>query len=139
ENQFNFTNYETSPSEDDLHPYGNGTERGFIKIDLLNPSTPFKAFGHKEFTQLYTQQAIALATYTPPTPPNLPSPPLLPNQPYTPTIKELSLSYKAKKTIQITTQNEYEGLFQIGPFGFRPIDSIYNKELIPLIVEEGAL
>src|SRR5690606_26932026 len=140
ENQFGFdADYEASPIEQELSPYGIGTERGFIKIDLLSPLTPFKAFGHKEFAQLYTQQAIALATYTPPPLPDLPSPPVLPNQPYTPTVKELTLSYKAKKTIQITTQNEYDGLFQIGPFGFRPIDSIYNKELIPFIVEEGAL
>lgn len=140
ENQFSFdADYEASPTEQELSPYGIGTERGFVKIDLLSPSTPFKAFGHKEFAQLYTQQAIALATYTPPPLPDLPSPPVLPNQPYTPTIKELTLSYKAKKTIQITTQNEYDGLFQIGPFGFRPIDSIYNKELIPFISEEGAL
>lgn len=129
-------NYTTEPPLEPISPFTVNTNRGFLKIELISPKKPsFKAFGHKEFPQLYTEQAIALATHDPAIEP----PPKLPNAPYTPTIKELSINYKSRQTIQINTQNEYDALFQIGPFGFRPIDSIFHKELIPFIKEEGAL
>jgi hypothetical protein len=138
EEKFAFsTNYEAAPSKAELSPYSITTGRGFIKIDLLSPEAPpFRAFGHKEFPQLYADRAIALATYDPA---GGGTEPVLPNQPYTPAIKELSLGYNARETIHISAQNEYDGLFQIGPFGFRPIESIYHKELIPFSEEEGAL
>jgi len=129
-------NYSTELVQEPISPLNVNTKRGFIKIELISPTTPFKAFGHKEFPQLYTSQAIALATHDPAS--GTPSP-ILPNPPYTPTIKELSISYKSRQSIHVNIQNEYNGLFQIGPFGFRPVESIYHKELIPFIEEEGAL
>ena len=121
-------------SQEPLLPLSVKTNRGFIRLQLANPTSPIKAFGHKEFTKLYTEKAIALATYVPPGPV-----PVLPNQPYTPTIKELRLNYKSKKTLYVNNQNEYEGLIQIGPFGSRKIDTAYNREIIPLITEQGSL
>ncbi len=132
--------YKDAPSVEDLKPYTTQTERGFIKIELLGLEDvePFKTFGHKEFPQLYTEQAIALATYDPIEPGN-PPPPVLPNQPYTPTIKELTLNYTARKTIVINSQNEYENLFQVGPFGFRQLDAQFHRELVPTFEDEGSL
>ncbi|WP_282084917.1 baseplate J/gp47 family protein [Aquimarina algiphila] len=132
--------YEDAPSVEDLEPYTTQAERGFIKIELLDLRNvePFKAFGHKEFPQLYTEQAIALATYDPIEPGNPPQP-VLPNQPYTPTIKELTLGYTANKTIVTNAQSEYDNLFQIGPFGFRQLDAQFHRELVPIFEEEGSL
>lgn len=117
-----------------IKPLSHKTQRGFMRMELIGPTAPFKAFGHKEFTRLYTERAIALATYDPA---SLDPQPILPLQPYTPTIKELTINYKAHKLINVKSQNDYDKLFQIGPFGFREIDNLYHSEIVPVIDGEG--
>jgi len=130
--------YVDEPTNDSIRPIEVKTSRGFIRMELITPKTPFKAFGHKEFTPLYTERAIALATYDSGAP-GPPPVPVLPNQPYTPNLKGLSLGYQSSKTINSAFQTEEDALFQIGPFGFRSITTSYHPELVPLITEEGSL
>lgn len=126
--------YVAEPSVDPIRPIGVTTNRGFIRVELIAPTGSFRAFGHKEFVPLYTERAIALATHTPPGPT-----PILPNPPYTPCLKGLRMGYRSEKTIQSAFQTTDEALFQIGPFGFRPLDASYHAELVPLLTEEGSM
>lgn len=126
--------YIDEPTTDAIQPLGVHTNRGFIRIELITPTGSFRAFGHKEFVPLYTERAIALATHTPPSPV-----PVLPNQPYTPSLKELRMGYRSQKTLQSISQTKDDAMFQIGPFGFRQIDTSYNSELVPLMTEEGSM
>lgn len=127
-------NYTENAVHEILAPINARTNRGFVKLTLTSPHIPFKAFGHKEFPQLYAERAIALATNT------IPDPlPVLPNQPYTPILSELLIRYKAEKNLEIKANIKSNSLYQIGPFGNRPIDLLHHMELVPKIEEEGAM
>lgn len=83
-----------------------------IPVDALNAT--LNAFGHKQFPNLYTQQAIkhADAIQKGNTPPNLP------NAPYTPVLQSISLDYTSTETISLADlDNNPEQLFSITPFG----------------------
>lgn len=125
----NYTKHISHPEA--ITSYDQTVQTGFIKLELTAPTAPFNAFGHDDYSGLYTTKSIALANNVPDTE--------LPNAPYTPTIKSLRLSYQSDHTLDFSNYNN-DGLtkfFHIGPFGYdeyRPNDS-----LLPQYTDEGTL
>lgn len=136
-----FTNYDYERDLEAPIPdvYDVGTSRGFIKLELNGPEQPFLAFGHKEYTPLYTESIITR------TDPNKDDE-ALPNEPYTPVIKSISLDYTS--SISVVANNaggEAEKLYQVGPFGhaIQPVahtdSSIDDPYLLPHFENRGNL
>ena len=122
--------------------FDNKTHDGFIRLELSGPLTPFKAFGHAEYPNLYTNAAIRLATKDPT------FNGIMPNPPYTPSIKSLSLNYVSVETINtIANNNNPDQFFHVAPFGTTPItgDVQYllpqfrNESLLPRLKKDSNL
>ena len=144
--------YERDTTLQELEKYDHTTQRGFIQLVLKSPTTPFKAFGNKEYPKIYTEAAINLANNNNGT---------LPNEPYTPSIKSLSLDYTSSHMIEILPQineddteeaikikNEdnykarVEQFFQVGAFGNAEVHPHTHQgwaQALPQYLEEGNL
>jgi len=118
------------------------TQQGFIKfvltgplassIDSLPAYAPFEAFGHRQFSQIYTHKAIDLATGTDVNA-------ILPNQAYTPLLKSVTLDYTAKEQFFPSSPNGIEQFFQLDVFGLAEIKKNETARAAPEIVGQGAL
>lgn len=126
-----YTGYEHVSDPETITTYDRNTQTGFLKLELTAPTTPFKAFGHAEYTGIYTEQAIALANGT--------EGATLPNAPYTPTIKSLSLDYTATHTLDFSnySSDSVTQFFHIRPFGYHEYQS--DDSLLPQYTDEGTL
>ncbi len=124
--------------------YNTSLSQGFVKLVLTGPtaialgnlpsSAPFEAFGHKSFTTVYTEKAIALSKFT-----GGGTPPALPNQPYTPTLKSVTLDYTAGGSFKPSRTNGVDQFFEIDAFGPRELVDYDIARLVPEIPENGAL
>ncbi len=108
----NFTGiiYNRNIDLQELSPFDNKTQTGFIKLEISNPSDtnlPFTAFGHSEYPNFYATKAIIFAKN--------PDEGSLPDPIYTPSIKSLSLNYSSTETIHIS--DDIEQFYYIEPFG----------------------
>jgi len=81
---------------------------GFFRVSLTAPEA---AFGHSDYAPLLTKVVAANTRWKKQKP--------MPNQPYTPTLKGLSLSYKARTRInpRLPDGNQNEKIIQLHPFG----------------------
>jgi len=123
--------YLRNPGLQELSGFDHRTHDGFIRIELSGPVTPFKAFGHQEFPNLYANIAIKKATD-----PGFTG--SLPNPPYTPTIKTLSLNYASSQQISLSTDGGYDQFFHIEPFGCAQLD-LEKPYLLPQYRNEANL
>lgn len=124
--------------------YSSGLSQGFIKIVLTGPTSndlsnlpsnaPFEAFGHKSFTTVYTEQAIALSKFT-----GGGTPPALPNQPYNPVLKSVTLDYTAGGSFKPSSPNGVEQFFEIDAFGPRQLVDYDIARFVPGVPGNGAL
>ncbi len=109
----------------DFDSYDVHTQRGFIRLRLREPD-----FGHGSYSNLYTRAVTESSIKQEVAD--------LPNQPYSPELKAVSLSYSARKEIDILDSSEY--FFQIQPFGYKPIDGkTEDPWLLPRFFGEGHL
>ena len=110
--------------------YTTNTRNGFYKIELAGKVD----FGHSDYMQRVTQAAIDSGTIPPP--------------PYTPTVKSISIDYKAQAAIDFTTNNDTlldsneAKFFHILPFGNKWIigktqDNDASPTLLPIQKNEG--
>ncbi|TQV87431.1 hypothetical protein [Aliikangiella coralliicola] len=92
----------------ELKQYKNDTQQGFIKLELSGPSD---VFGHKLYSQVYAKKIVQLI--------KAPDTTILPNEPYTPVLNNLSLSYTAEVTLNLSEAADLAaGAFHhIYPFG----------------------
>ncbi len=97
--------YQQIWSESKLEPYNNSTQNGFCQLRLTQPAV---AFGHKLWPSNYAANAISLAKNNTGT---------LPNEPYTPTIKQLELSYKSSETLDFNVVQQVGQFYHVLPFG----------------------
>ncbi len=114
--------------------YSGGVIHGFLRLKL---SDPVIAFGHKNYPQLNTSQAVKIATGGPYDDTN--PPPELPNPPYTPTISSLALDYTSKLEIDVASSNEVDQFFHIHPFGNAELGETSERSLLPQFDDEGTL
>lgn len=128
-----------------LEGLNNSTQRGFLKLELADID-----FGHKDFQNSFTSQALRAAkadignlnTYP------------LPNEPYTPVISEISLNYSSTVTIELTNtpginsligfNNRVDKFFHVEPFGVAEYHPYIIKNtpaitLMPVYNDEGSL
>ena len=150
-NDTDLTISERNANLKEVKSYDSTTQEGFIKLELTGPLfsggdiMPINAFGHAEYPNLYTEQAIALSKYNVDPMDPAYDPPTLPNTPYTPTIKSLSLDYSSTQVINFELDdNNTEQFFHITPFGHSERLTTPNvPEDIPLLLpqypDEGSL
>lgn len=129
-----------NPDLGELKAYDVNTEKGFMMMELTCSD-----FGHKLFQPSYTAQVLQLSKLSNPDPNNY-----LPKEPYTPTIKSLSLDYKASVTISFTDNtkteeaysNRVEQYFHVHPFGYAEQHRFLSQTAIALLPQfdnEGTL
>mgnify|MGYP001799982156 CR=1 FL=1 len=115
--------------------FDNSSLNGFVRLQL-NPNKMgrFEAFGHKAFPSFYTEKIIAKTDSV-----DL----VLPLEPYTPLISGLSINYKSKAHINLSSMDdEPEQLFHISPFGTEEKHNEVDEEfvsLFPRFEDEGTL
>lgn len=126
--------YTRSFNTQEITEYNHTIKDGFIALELIAPTTPFRAFGHREYPRALTMASIAAATGE-----TGAGTEDIPNAPYTPTIKELSLTYSSRTTFRfgedgpatnnpIAYKNRVEQFFHVRPFG--------NEEQHPWITKD---
>lgn len=81
------------PLSEEVNSYSSAAKNGFVRLTLTAPNAPIRAFGHVDYPNVYTAQAIKFSVdvsqnggandYS------------LPNQPYTPALESVSLDYFA--------------------------------------------
>ena len=126
-------NIEKDESLDEFTEYDQNSSKGFLRLTLKG-----RDFGHKLFSTVYTEHAIALANGTGTG---------LPLAPYIPIIKDLSIYYSAQvsfnlnsSTANLEDQDIVEQFFHIEPFGNYEVDkSDTSNSLLPVIEHEGSL
>jgi len=103
--------------------YNNWTRNGYIKLEFAYPPT---AFGHKEYNELLRKAAINNIKKKVKVPE--------PNEPYNPVIKEISIDYSTKLTIDLVNKNNQfdDFVYHINPFGENCVSKSKDAE-IPLI------
>lgn len=126
--------------EVDLEPFkdfNHASQRGFIRLKLTGHS-----LDHHKYTPLLTRQTIALSKYEPAPvgytgPPAWPAEPKIPNEPYTPTVKSISVNYKASSKLDLRYETDtltpsrpafedrIERFFHIHPFGQQEVHPDY--------------
>lgn len=127
--------YGRDPYLSNVSEYSPGTRQGFISIQLNGPTqndvgnlpsyAPFEAFGHKVFPHIYAVKAVKKSAH--PDDNTI----LLPNQPYTPTLKSVTLAYKAKETFTPSIPNNIDQYFMIDAFGNIECNDNIPARLIP--------
>ena len=119
--------------------YSLDTKRGFVKFELSAPDQSLKAFGHRQYPSVYADAIIQKAN-------DIDTP--LPNPPYTPTIKSITIDYKASQEIDFMTQDkdpsreQHFEYYYIEPFGFTLTSSPLKTDFInifPQYQHEGSL
>nr|WP_321236377.1 hypothetical protein [uncultured Psychroserpens sp.] len=108
----------------------NQTASGFLRINLSQPVTFLRAFGHSDYAPLLTKVAMLRAT-------NPGSEIPFPKLPYTPSIASLTIDYISEETINLKSENGIEKLFHIEPFGHKEIEFGINNYLFPQFPEEA--
>jgi hypothetical protein len=124
----------------------NSTPRGFLRLELANVD-----FGHQDFQNSYTTQALIASKLAQADKTNFPG---LPNVPYTPLISDINLSYTSSVTIQlvnttaVNSQNGFDNrvdqFFHVDPFGVSENHPFITKNtssilLMPEFKDEGSL
>ena len=111
---------ERAPLLDPIERYDNQSQQGFIKLEL---SAPPHAFGHGDFSGLYTLQVLALNNYgqLSQAQKDATTEPALPAQPYTPIVKNLTLGYVSEVNVDLSPTPppaaDFDRFFHIYPFG----------------------
>ena len=113
------SSYERDDTPQEFNAYGVNLQRGFVRIRLASPNSPIKAFGHKEYPQVYATQITNLA--------NKVEGAALPKEPYTPVGSGLELGYRSSVTITTTKQEQF---FHLEPFGQAP-RTLKDQPLLP--------
>ncbi|SIO07595.1 baseplate J/gp47 family protein [Algoriphagus halophilus] len=96
----------------DLEPFSQLSpeiRRGFIRLKLNSPD-----FGHKEYTKLFAEGALAET-------------PALPNEPYTPELQSVKLDYSSEIEMDLL-KTPHDGFFHIGAFG----EALVSEDTIPI-------
>jgi len=130
---------ESLKNTDTIKKYDHTVNSGFLKLELSEPASPFTAFGHKEYPNIYAKKIIENA-----------KPLILPNSPYTPVIKSLSISYSSSQEMVFSGMTRgnnnirFGQFFHICPFGQAEQPACINKDvsavtLIPAYDNEGNL
>lgn len=97
----------------ELPDFSTQAELGYFKLEL---AAPMHAFGHQRFGDTFTQVAQENAQKMSAGEEDAVAP--LPAQPYTPQLRGLAVSYRARGTIRLSSSRQEEGsLFHILPFG----------------------
>lgn len=97
--------------------------------------TELKAFGHQEYTNLYTEAAIKKALAETVTEFSSVT---FPNEPYTPQLKDFSIYYESSDIINLDSITPTGQVFNIEPFGYHQIESeSTNYNLLPNIENAG--
>ena len=116
------------PELDQIGPYTQETQNGFIRLELTQPEA---AFGHHIYQERFTQAITHNAQ-----PKNQDAPVPVPGQPYTPMIKQLTLSYQARVRLDLSEsggrEDRPEQLFHLHPFGISGIFSRGRRRIDPL-------
>ncbi len=119
------------------YEYRSGVRNGFLRLQM---SSPENAFGHADYPLLLTRILSENARRKKPL--------AVPNAPYTPTIKQLSLNYKARTLIRPGIDLSFdrppldERLFHIHPFGIEqtyPSKIKGSMRLFPQYEDDGNL
>ncbi len=119
------------------YEYRSGVRNGFVRLQM---SSPENAFGHADYPLLLTRILAENARRKKPL--------AVPNAPYTPTIKQLSLNYKARTLIRPGVDIPFdrpsldERLFHIHPFGIEqryPSKTEGRMRLFPQYEDDGNL
>jgi Baseplate J-like protein len=109
------------------------TFKGFLRMDLIGAD-----FGHKDYAVSLTRQILMEAPST------------IINPPYTPSVKEISISYKSSISINFiaNNQNSFNGntdrYLQVHPFGVKEMNPFILPQpeamrFLPLFNDEGNL
>jgi hypothetical protein len=156
ENNIPFHSYflDNVPRDPEMEPvteFGATTQRGFLRMTLADVD-----FGHSLFQNSYAQQAIWIAKGIAAENTGYQNATVgFPNDPYTPTIKEISISYSSSERINLTRQatdqqdefnytNRIDQFFHVLPFGVAENHPFITKQtanisLVPQFKAEGAL
>lgn len=129
--------FENQEAVEEFDEFTNDLKNGFIKMEITGPNeTELKAFGHKQYQNLYVTRAINLSNESSTDP--------LPNEPLIPKVKSLSINYTASHRITLNDSVE-EGLlngqfFHIGPFGLakKEPSSENIPHIFPTFSNEGS-
>ncbi|MBK9017215.1 MAG: hypothetical protein IPM82_25920 [Saprospiraceae bacterium] len=108
--------YQQKWSSASLQPFDNLSQNGFLTVKLSAPNT---AFGHREWPSKYAEAAILKAKHKD-------GVGILPNEPYTPTIKQLELSYRSTESINFSLSGQTGEFYHVMPFGVAP--AVRNAE-----------
>lgn len=104
--------YQQKWSSAPLQPFDNLTQNDFLIVELSAPNT---AFGHREWPAKYAEAAILKAKHKD-------GEGILPNEPYTPTIKQLKLSYISTESINFNLSSQPGVFYHVMPFGVAPAE-----------------
>jgi hypothetical protein len=151
-NQLYLPQVPRDPEMEPVTEFGPTTKRGFLRLTLADVD-----FGHSLFQNSYAQQAIWIAKGVDAHGTGIVGATVgFPNDPYTPTIKEISVSYTSHEKINLTRQiniphqdeidynTRIDQFFHVLPFGvaenhpFITTQSA-NISLLPQFSEEGSL
>lgn len=144
-------NIPRDPFMEEVTEFGATTKRGFLRLTLSDVD-----FGHGLFQNSYAQQAIWIAKGVDAHGTNIVGATVgFPNEPYTPTIKEIFVSYTSKERINLSHQattledeiaynNRIDQFFHVLPFGVAENHPFITKQtanltLVPQFNDEGAL
>ncbi|MEO0585771.1 MAG: hypothetical protein AAF135_26405, partial [Bacteroidota bacterium] len=110
---------------------------GFLRVRFLGGKDVggayldnMRAFGHQEFTALYTDAAVTKAR-------DGAGADVFPNTPYTPLMSGLALDYCSNQSLDFHPENGQEQFFYIHPFGYEANQKTQHFALLPDYDEQG--
>ncbi|GAB4411245.1 MAG: hypothetical protein OHK0039_16260 [Bacteroidia bacterium] len=113
---------------DRLGTYTPETASGFLRLELTAPE---HAFGHHIYQDLFAEAVTFNAL-----PKNQEAQKAVPKQPYTPLLKNLTLSYRAKTRIDATQvaegDNQAEQIYHLHPFGVMTTFARGRRRIAPM-------
>ncbi|MEO5642813.1 MAG: baseplate J/gp47 family protein [Bacteroidia bacterium] len=144
-------NVPRDPEMEPVSEFGATSQRGFLRFTLADVD-----FGHSLFQNSFAQQAIWIAKGTTAGNTDYAGATIgFPNDPYTPTIKEIFVSYSSSERINLTRQTSelqdeidynkrIDQFFHVHPFGVAENHPFITKQsadisLVPQFHDEGAL
>lgn len=116
---------------------GPETAYGFLRIQFTGAKSVYdnllsklRAFGHHEYSNLYSEVAIKKAL-------NDSSAGNFPNKPYTPVMSNLSIGYQSTQSVILSDASVPEQFFHVEPFGFTEKKLSGAFTLLPQFWNEG--
>jgi len=122
---------------DERYEYRSSTRNGFVRLQL---SSPENAFGHADYPLLLTRVLSENSRRKRPL--------AVPNAPYTPTVRQISMNYRARSQIQpgvdasLNSEQLDDALFHLHPFGIEQLYPAATKNrirLFPQFNDDGNL